>query len=69
MATGTGKTFAAFHIIWRLWKSGRVKRILFLKIFDDREQEWEITVKNLRTCDPDRNGQSDSGNCQSVSAG
>ena len=23
MATGTGKTFTAFQIIWRLWKAGR----------------------------------------------
>lgn len=30
MATGTGKTFTAFQIIWRLWKSGRAKRVLFL---------------------------------------
>jgi type I restriction enzyme R subunit len=30
MATGTGKTFTAFQIIWRLWKSGQAKRILFL---------------------------------------
>ncbi|WKZ82942.1 MAG: DEAD/DEAH box helicase family protein [Acidimicrobiia bacterium] len=30
MATGTGKTYTAFNIIWRLWKSGRVKRVLFL---------------------------------------
>ena len=30
MATGTGKTFTAFQIIWRLWKSGMAKRILFL---------------------------------------
>jgi len=30
MATGTGKTFTAFQIIWRLWKSGARKRILFL---------------------------------------
>ena len=30
MATGTGKTFTAFQIIWRLWKSGTAKRILFL---------------------------------------
>lgn len=30
MATGTGKTFTAFQIIWRLWKSGRKKRVLFL---------------------------------------
>ena len=30
MATGTGKTYTAFQIIWRLWKIGRKKRILFL---------------------------------------
>lgn len=30
MATGTGKTYTAFQIIWRLWKAGRAKRILFL---------------------------------------
>jgi len=30
MATGTGKTYTAFQILWRLWKSGRKKRILYL---------------------------------------
>ena len=30
MATGTGKTYTAFNIIWRLWKGGLKKRILFL---------------------------------------
>jgi type I restriction enzyme, R subunit len=30
MATGTGKTYVAFQIIWRLWKAGRAKRALFL---------------------------------------
>lgn len=30
MATGTGKTYTAFQIIWRLWKAGIKKRILFL---------------------------------------
>lgn len=30
MATGTGKTFIAFQIIWRLWKSGLKKKILYL---------------------------------------
>ena len=30
MVTGTGKTYTAFQIIWRLWKAGRKKRILFL---------------------------------------
>lgn len=30
MATGTGKTYTAFQIIYRLWKSGKKKRVLFL---------------------------------------
>ena len=30
MATGTGKTYTAFQIIWRLWKTGKKQRILFL---------------------------------------
>ena len=30
MATGTGKTYTAFQIIWRLWKAGQKKRILYL---------------------------------------
>ncbi len=30
MATGTGKTYTAFQIIWKLWKAKRKKRILFL---------------------------------------
>ena len=30
MATGTGKTYTAFQIIWRLWKAKKKKRILFL---------------------------------------
>jgi type I restriction enzyme R subunit len=30
MATGTGKTYTAFQIIWRLWKSKAKKRILYL---------------------------------------
>lgn len=30
MATGTGKTYTAFQIIWRLWKADIKKRILFL---------------------------------------
>ena len=30
MATGTGKTFTTFQIIWRLWKAKKAKRILFL---------------------------------------
>lgn len=30
MATGTGKTYTTFQIIWRLWKAKAVKRALFL---------------------------------------
>ncbi|MBK8509375.1 MAG: DEAD/DEAH box helicase family protein [Candidatus Competibacteraceae bacterium] len=30
MATGTGKTYTAFQIIWRLWKAKAKNRILFL---------------------------------------
>jgi type I restriction enzyme R subunit len=30
MATGTGKTYTAFQIIYRLWKNGTAKRVLFL---------------------------------------
>ena len=30
MATGTGKTYTAFNIVWRLWKARVKKRILFL---------------------------------------
>lgn len=44
MATGTGKTFTAFHIIWRLWKARAKKRILFLA---DRN----ILVDQTRTND------------------
>jgi type I restriction enzyme R subunit len=30
MATGTGKSFVAAQFIWKLWKSGRKRRILYL---------------------------------------
>ncbi len=30
MATGTGKTFVAVQIVWKLWKTGRKRRILYL---------------------------------------
>jgi len=30
MATGTGKTYTAFQIIWRLWRAKRARRILYL---------------------------------------
>lgn len=43
MATGTGKTFVAFQIIWRLWKAGIKKRILFLA---DRNFLIDQTMNN-----------------------
>lgn len=43
MATGTGKTYTAFQIIWRLWKSGVKKRILFLA---DRNVLIDQTMTN-----------------------
>ncbi|SDI41041.1 type I restriction enzyme, R subunit [Bradyrhizobium sp. Rc2d] len=43
MATGTGKTYTAFQIIWRLWKAGRKKRILFLA---DRNVLIDQTIVN-----------------------
>ncbi|MBF0132383.1 MAG: DEAD/DEAH box helicase family protein [Magnetococcales bacterium] len=44
MATGTGKTYTAFQIIWRLWKARAKRRILFLA---DRN----ILVDQTRTND------------------
>ena len=43
MATGTGKTYTAFNIIWRLWKSKTAKRILFLA---DRNILVDQTILN-----------------------
>ena len=43
MATGTGKTYTAFQVIWRLWKSGTKKRILFLA---DRNILVDQTITN-----------------------
>lgn len=43
MATGTGKTYTAFQIIYRLWKSGQKKRILFLA---DRNVLIDQTKRN-----------------------
>lgn len=45
MATGTGKTYTAFQIIWKLWKSKKKNRILFLAdrniLFLDKEFDGE----------------------------
>jgi type I restriction enzyme R subunit len=43
MATGTGKTYTAFNIIWRLWKTKTVKRVLFLA---DRNILVDQTIQN-----------------------
>ena len=43
MATGTGKTFVASQIIWRLWKARKKKRILFLA---DRNALIDQTKRN-----------------------
>lgn len=43
MATGTGKTYTAFQIIWRLWKAKKVKRVLFLV---DRNILADQTITN-----------------------
>ena len=43
MATGTGKTFTAFQIIWRLWKAKTKKRILYLA---DRNILVDQTITN-----------------------
>ncbi len=44
-ATGTGKTYTAFQIIWRLWKAKAKKRILFLadrNILVDQTMEQDL---------------------------
>ncbi|MDU5107768.1 MAG: DEAD/DEAH box helicase family protein [Clostridium sp.] len=43
MATGVGKTYVAFNIIYRLWKSRRKKKILFLA---DRNILVDQTMSN-----------------------
>lgn len=43
MATGTGKTYTAFQIVWRLWKAGKAKRILYLA---DRNALIDQTINN-----------------------
>ena len=43
MATGTGKTYTAFQIIWRLWKSRTKRRILYLA---DRNILVDQTITN-----------------------
>ncbi len=51
MATGTGKTLTAFQIIWRIWKSGENKRILFLAdrniLVDDPIRKYFGSLKDV----------------------
>jgi len=64
MATGTGKTYTAFQIIWRLWKAKARKRILFLadrsilvdqaKRNDFQPFKGALTKVENRTADPSR---------------
>lgn len=53
MATGTGKTLTAFQIIWRLWKSGQNKRILYLAdrniLVDDPKNKYFTPFGNVVT--------------------
>ena len=47
MATGSGKTFVAQQIVWKLWKTGRKKRILYLadrNILADQPLTREFSV-------------------------
>ena len=62
MATGTGKTYTAFQIIWRLWKARSKKHILFLadrnvlvdqtRINDFQPFGTAMTKVEKRTVDP-----------------
>jgi len=48
MATGTGKTYTAFQIIWRLWKAGRAERVLFLVFpVSDRETDRLFCLRRI----------------------
>jgi len=47
MATGTGKTFVALQIVWKLWKTGRKRRILYLvdrNILADQPLSREFSI-------------------------
>lgn len=58
MATGTGKTYTAFQIMWRLWKSRSVRRILFLadrnilvnQAMTNDFREFGAVMTKVRTC-------------------
>jgi len=53
MATGTGKTYTAFQIIWRMWKAKAKKRVLFLadrNILIDRDHATRLRPLSARSC-------------------
>jgi type I restriction enzyme R subunit len=53
MATGTGKTLTAFQIIWKLWKTGKAKKVLYLAdrniLIDQTMQQDFKPFKNSMT--------------------
>lgn len=56
MATGTGKTYTAFQIVWRLLKSGLKKKVLYLAdrnilIDQSREQDFKPLEKVIHKID------------------
>ena len=65
MATGTGKTYTAFQIIHRLWKSGAKKKILFLAdrnflIDHTRQQDFKPFDKVMTKIGENKNNKMDS---------
>jgi len=56
MATGTGKTYTAFQIVWRLLKSGIVKKVLYLAdrnvlVDQSKEQDFKPLIKTIHKVD------------------
>ncbi len=53
MATGTGKTFVAVQLVWKLWKTGRKRRILYLvdrNILADQPLNREFNIFGDALC-------------------
>ena len=56
MATGTGKTYTAFQIVWRLLKSGIVKKVLYLAdrnvlVEQSIQQDFKPLTKTIHKVD------------------
>ncbi len=53
LATGTGKTYVASQIVWKLWKSGWVKKVLYLtdraEVLRDQAYNMFGAFKDART--------------------